>query len=361
MDSSWSLTKIFKPQAGWYCGELHIHSSHSDGRHNPAGIVEMARAAGLDFVAITDHNRFDAFTRPSPAPDFLIIPGMELTLQNGHFNVYGLQQRRLDWMDRVCVGLPTIKLSGPYNTTTALMRRMTEQGLVTSINHPMRPPFDWQDGSTALQYVHCLEIWNRADRAACWPSNRQAVALWSRWLNAGHRATAMCGSDFHASTPLPGTPYPAEQLGRSKLYVYAESLSGAAILAALRQRRVYLSLGPEVRFQAKVGGKMYDIGADLGPVAGAIDFQAEVWASPHPARARIVKNDEVVLAQAIETDAARLSYSDQAQLSEPAWYRLEIAADAEDDRLLAITNPIFVGPRPQPALETYGDFVPGLE
>ncbi|MFQ5577974.1 MAG: hypothetical protein ACE5G8_13405 [Anaerolineae bacterium] len=40
------------------------------------------------------------------------------------------------------------------------------------------------------------------------------------------------------------------------------------------------------------------------------------------------------------------------------WFRLDVR-DAEG-RILAVTNPIFTGPRLQPAPVTYGDFVAGL-
>ena len=42
---------------GWYRGDLHTHSYHSDA-HNfaPADLAQGARRRGLDFVFLTDHN-----------------------------------------------------------------------------------------------------------------------------------------------------------------------------------------------------------------------------------------------------------------------------------------------------------------
>ncbi|MEA5116577.1 MAG: PHP domain-containing protein, partial [Propionicimonas sp.] len=39
--------------------DLHTHSRVSDGTEAPAGRVQAARAAGLDVVALTDHDTFD--------------------------------------------------------------------------------------------------------------------------------------------------------------------------------------------------------------------------------------------------------------------------------------------------------------
>jgi DNA polymerase (family 10) len=38
-------------------GDLHVHTKASDGRHSIADMVEAARTAGLEYIAITDHSR----------------------------------------------------------------------------------------------------------------------------------------------------------------------------------------------------------------------------------------------------------------------------------------------------------------
>lgn len=39
-----------------YHGNLHAHTSYSDGSGTPDEAFAMARASGLDFTAITEHN-----------------------------------------------------------------------------------------------------------------------------------------------------------------------------------------------------------------------------------------------------------------------------------------------------------------
>lgn len=39
-------------------GDLHIHSSRSDGRESPAYVAAACRQIGLDFMALTDHRRY---------------------------------------------------------------------------------------------------------------------------------------------------------------------------------------------------------------------------------------------------------------------------------------------------------------
>ena len=41
-----------------YKGDVHMHSSHSDGRESPAYVAAACRSIGLDFMALTDHGRY---------------------------------------------------------------------------------------------------------------------------------------------------------------------------------------------------------------------------------------------------------------------------------------------------------------
>jgi len=78
--STLSLSQVLNPEAGWYRGDFHAHTNASDGVYPPATLAGIARAEGLDFVAITDHNTIEALSELSQRPGLLIIPGVEVTL-----------------------------------------------------------------------------------------------------------------------------------------------------------------------------------------------------------------------------------------------------------------------------------------
>ena len=61
--------------------DLHAHSSVSDGTDSPAALLATARAAGLDVVAITDHDTTDGWepARRDRPPGLTVVPGMELS------------------------------------------------------------------------------------------------------------------------------------------------------------------------------------------------------------------------------------------------------------------------------------------
>ena len=63
--------------------DLHIHTSASDGRFSPAGIVSRSAAAGLAVIAITDHDTVDGIAPALQAartfPSLRVIPGVEIS------------------------------------------------------------------------------------------------------------------------------------------------------------------------------------------------------------------------------------------------------------------------------------------
>lgn len=67
--------------------DLHVHSSASDGTDPPAEVVRRAAAAGLDVMALTDHDTIGgiAAARGALPPGLTLIPGMELScMLSGH-------------------------------------------------------------------------------------------------------------------------------------------------------------------------------------------------------------------------------------------------------------------------------------
>jgi predicted metal-dependent phosphoesterase TrpH len=80
--------------------DLHSHTFFSgDGVSSPEDLVASARAKGLHGVAITDHNTCDAIdyclakglmrADGFPVDDFLILPGVEVTTDEGHLLCIG--------------------------------------------------------------------------------------------------------------------------------------------------------------------------------------------------------------------------------------------------------------------------------
>jgi len=61
--------------------DLHTHSDVSDGTDSPADVMRRAWLAGLDAVALTDHDTVAGYEQARRAlPEGLtLVPGMELS------------------------------------------------------------------------------------------------------------------------------------------------------------------------------------------------------------------------------------------------------------------------------------------
>lgn len=83
--------------------DFHVHTNRSvDGVHSPRVMVKCAKAAGLDAVAITDHNRLFPWSeaqRLSREFRILVIPGIEggdIAVQK-HWLALGIAEKPRDW------------------------------------------------------------------------------------------------------------------------------------------------------------------------------------------------------------------------------------------------------------------------
>ena len=58
----------------WFKGNLHTHTTVSDGSKSPDEVAAIYRAAGYDFLAFTDHWHP---SKPSMQDGLLLLPGCE--------------------------------------------------------------------------------------------------------------------------------------------------------------------------------------------------------------------------------------------------------------------------------------------
>lgn len=305
---------------GWYRGDLHGHTLHSDGSWDVPDLLQYARDFQLDFVTLTDHNTVSGLAQLDSlaADDVLTMGGLELTTYYGHALVLGTR-RWHEW--RVSA----------ERTMDELARAALASGALFVIAHPMSPGdpactgCDWQYADMRPGSAPAVEVWN-----GLWAAyNERGLALYYEWLNAGHRLVATAGTDIHGAPP-PGVR------GAAANVVYAEALSEAAILDAIRQGHLYLSSGPTLALHALAGEAV--MMGDLLPVEGAVVVTAR-WGDAAPTdRVRLICNGRVEAEK--PADAAGEAAWEVAA-GRVRWCALELRDGA--GVLRALTNPIFLG------------------
>ena len=76
------MTELRNPYAedgSWFRGNLHAHSTNSDGVRTPEHVIEDYAARGYDFLAVSDH---DTFTDPSEYQSestLTLVPAVEVS------------------------------------------------------------------------------------------------------------------------------------------------------------------------------------------------------------------------------------------------------------------------------------------
>jgi hypothetical protein len=199
------------------------------GELTPGQLAAAARAAGLDFIAITDHNtisHYDAQRELQPYFDqILLIPGREITTYSGHANVFG----PTDFIDfrSEAKGSPSIN---------SVFRAAQTAGALVSVNHPGDPTgancigCGWSVADTDWNLVNGIEAVNGND-----PKHYEAdIRFWDQQLAKGYRLVAIGGSDTHR--PERGT------IGHPTTVVHAQELSVHGILNAIRAGHVCIDL-----------------------------------------------------------------------------------------------------------------------
>jgi hypothetical protein len=352
-----SLTKVFSDKPGWYRGDFHAHSACSDGALAPRDLSDLAVAHGLDFLSITDHNTVGAFADFDDSLAHMVIPGIEITLREGHFNVFGFTSiaEQAEGLFKPLMELPKEirnKQHRDHAELCAMIDQIKAAGLMIVVAHPLLWPWEWRDHDTEIASFDCIELINDPTYKESLVDNPPARRMWSAWLNAGFRHTGLGGSDFHRLKPN-DDPTRLARLDLPATYVYARELSPAAILEGVRQRHAYVSMGPTIEFQAEQDGQVYQMGDDLGGIRARVRFYARVQGSTSPAEALLIREGKVVTRVPIRDGKAELEWQlEPGEEGQGGWLRLDVVDP--NDQSLAISNPFYWGSIRTPGSYPYG-------
>ena len=226
-----------RPGPGWYRGDCHAHTFHSDAKGAPEVLHEEAKVADLDFLFITDHNNMTAWSnyfRSASSEELLFLPGMEITTMGGHANALGISR----WVD--------FRLELPRDPAI-LAQQVAVAGGLLSINHD-KPPIPWRH---PLPRIDCMEVWQRHWLAA----NEISLARYDQLLKKGRRITAIGGSDYHQPASIDrSVPF---RLGTPTTVLFCEELSQCGVMRALKSGQGFVTEapnGPSVVLEAEGTG-----------------------------------------------------------------------------------------------------------
>lgn len=225
----------FNQPGRFWRGNLHTHSTASDGLVSPEQVCQRYREVGYDFLALTDHfmkqyNFPITDTRSYRTADFTTILGAELHTR--------LVKTELGSVWHIlAVGLPLDFAQTPEDESAAsLARRALEAGAYVAVAHPNWYVLTERDVAD-LGPVDAIEIFNGTavdhnDRHDSW---HMADIL----LGRGQRYTCCATDDFHGKIDR-------HDFGLGWVMVKSETLAPEALVAALKVGHYYSSTGPQI-------------------------------------------------------------------------------------------------------------------
>jgi hypothetical protein len=300
----------------WFSGALHLHTLHSDGSITPAALAEATRAAGFDFIVVTDHNNTTHTREPMPASPLHIV-GEEVTTPAGHANVWGLPAGA--WIDfRVRPTDP-----GAAAAINGFVAAAHAAGALFAINHPADNCVGCSWEQAIPDGIDAVEIWQneKAPRDA-------EVAFWDRLLRAGRHVTAVGVSDWHR---LPA------RIDMAAVRVRAAALTEPAILDGIRGGHVIVMRDAATdppRVRARCGSHAAEIGDTLTcSIDDTVNMEIDA-PHLHDGRADFIWNAARMTSKPIGR-GARFS------MPAAAGY-LRAHVYAADGSPVAITNPVYV-------------------
>ncbi len=219
----------FTAPGRFWKGNIHTHSTASDGVRAPEAVCATYREAGYDFLALTDHFMAKygfpiVDTRPYRTAGFTTILGAEL-----HAPATSLGET---W-HILAVGLPLdFSPLQPDETGPALAARAVAGGAFVAIPHPAWYALTAEDAAT-LPEAHAVEVYNHTSQLRT--ERGDGVYLADQLLARGRRIGLIAVDDAHFAC--------MDAFG-GWLMVKAEANEPEALLAALKAGRYYATQGP---------------------------------------------------------------------------------------------------------------------
>ena len=230
----------FTAAGRFWRGNLHTHSTRSDGVLDPDEVCRRYQAEGYDFLALTDHfvGRYGypiVDTQPMRTNSFTTILGAELhsgAMANGelwHILAVGLPS------DFAPSNTPTFVPVKDQETGPQIAARAVAAGAFVAIAHPQWSGLTLAD-ARSIAAAHAVEIYNTGCDKGC--DRPDGFAIADLLLTEGRHLTLIATDDAHFSEP--------DHFG-GWVMVKAPENEPQALLDALKAGHFYSTQGPELR------------------------------------------------------------------------------------------------------------------
>ncbi|MBE5783076.1 MAG: hypothetical protein E7329_07140 [Clostridiales bacterium] len=222
------MTYYIDPAIPQWKGNLHTHTTCSDGRKSPEEVVKLYEEAGYHFLALTDHRK----VTPTDQLDtkLLMLPGVELD--------YFVTRRHRQAVHIVGIGVDDtlMETEGIRETPQQGIDGILAHGGLAILAHPAWS-LNEPEVIEGLRGISATEIFNQVSQAP-WNGNRaDSSSVLDLCFADGCNLPVLAGDDAHF--------YNGDQC-QSFLYLSAPALTREHVMDALKNGRFYASQGPVI-------------------------------------------------------------------------------------------------------------------
>ena len=245
--------QLIHPDKPFFKGNLHMHTTNSDGVLSLQAAEERYLALGYDFIAITDHRKRTCDTHWRE--NMLVLAGIELdyTLPSQVVHLIG-------------VGVDADVVQGgvlPPDPQSAV-NRINAGGGLAILAHPAWS-LNTPETIMGLQGLAAAEIYNGVSAPPFSGDRADSANLLDVAAANGCVLNTVGADDSH---------YYRGEEGRAFIRVQADELSEQSLLAAIRRGRYHASCGPEIHSLWLEEGRVH---VTCSPVTHIVFLSNAVW------------------------------------------------------------------------------------
>ena len=229
----------------WFKGNIHTHTTNSDGDSSPEHVSEWYKNHDYDFLVLSDHNHLTILEEDKKNQDIwpLLVPGEEITVRT-----IGTEAAALHING---IGISEVILPNSYESNIEaiedVVSRVKNQNGLASINHPN---YQWWVSSEDIKHAKVdpwgFEVFNghmHANNEGSL-SSMSTEEIWDDILSSGKFIYGIASDDSHHFTQEFSSS--RSNPGRGWVVVNSKSLSVDEIINSFRIGEFYSSTGVEL-------------------------------------------------------------------------------------------------------------------
>lgn len=228
-----------------YKGNLHTHSTRSDGQYAPETVIQAYKDKGYDFMCLSDH---EIYWKSDACDDerFIMLDGYEMACEMSwrttgqQYHIHGLLDRTIGSTSEFEHNEEHAKPDyESLDTIQALIDEMKAKGNLVIMNHPTWSRNKPED-LLRLQGYFAIEIYNHQselDEAVGY-----GVRHWDYLLGEGRKVFGIAADDAHGGA----FDTAISEFFGGWVSVEADELRQESVIEAMKAGRYYSSNGPEI-------------------------------------------------------------------------------------------------------------------